>query len=245
MYRDDLNLNDASVESSSSGISLQQSLSAFIVKVYGWMAFALAVTALSSWIVVTSPELLRMILHNKLLFYGLIIGEVLLVIGISGLINKISAATATALFIAYAVMNGLTLSTILFMFTMSSIASTFVVTAGLFGLMALIGTVTKRDLTSIGNIAFMVLLGFIIASLVNFWLKSPALYWILTYLGVVVFSALTAYDAQKIKAMFLDSDDSSETKGKVAVLGALALYLDFINLFILLLQIFGNGSRRD
>ncbi len=239
MYRDDVNV----AASESSGISLQQSLSAFIVKVYGWMAFALAVTALSSWTVVSSPELLRLVVLNKLVFYGLIIGELLLVVGVVGLINKISASTATALFIAYSVINGLTLSAILIRFTGATIGSTFIVTAGLFGVMALIGTVTKRDLTSVGNIAFMALLGVIIASIVNFFLQSSTLYWILTYVGVVVFVALTAYDAQKIKAMFLDGDDSSESRGKIAILGALALYLDFINLFILLLQIF--GGRRD
>lgn len=221
----------------------QQALAGFLVKVYCWMAFALVVSGVCAWAVGTSEALAMMILGNKLVFWGLIIVEFLMVMGIAGLINRISAATATALFIAYAAVNGLTLSVIFLLYSPSSIAMTFGITAGTFGTMALIGTVTKRDLTSIGNICFMALIGLIIASLVNIFWANSMLYWIVTYAGVLIFVGLTAYDAQKVKAMYLDCDGSSEALQKVAVVGALALYLDFINLMLYLLRIF--GGRRD
>ena len=239
MYREDIETTG----SAGAGVSLQQSLAAFIAKVYWWMAFALAVTGLCAWAVGTSPTLIKLIYANKAVFYGLIIGELLLVMGISFLINKISAATATALFIAYSVMNGLTMSFIFLVYTSSSIASTFGITAGLFGVMALFGTITKKDLTSFGNILFMALIGIVIAALVNMFLQNTMLQFAISALGVLVFTGLTAYDAQKIKSMFLDSDSSGEAVQKVAIIGALALYLDFINLFLSLLQLLGN--RRD
>lgn len=239
MYREDIE----STGSAAAGISLQQSLAAFIAKVYWWMAFALGVTGLVAWTVGTTPGLVKAIATNQILFFGLMIVQVLMVIGISALINKISAATATALFIAYAVAMGLTFSVIFLVYTGSSIASTFGITAGVFGVMALYGTVTKRDLTSVGNICFMALIGLLIAIVVNIFLKSGMMNLIISGIGVVLFTALTAYDAQKVKSMFLDADGSSETVQKVAIMGALALYLDFINLFIYLLQFLGN--RRD
>lgn len=239
MYREDVETTG----SAGVGVSLQQSLAAFISKVYWWMGFALLVTGLCAWAAGTSPALIKLVYANKVVFFGLIIVELLMVVGISALINKISAATATALFIAYAAMNGLTLSYIFLIYTSTSIASTFGITAGLFGVMALIGTVTKRDLTSLGNICFMALIGIIIAAIVNIFMASTMLQFAISALGVLVFTGLTAYDAQKIKSMFLDSDSSGETVQKVAIIGALALYLDFINLFISLLQLLGN--RRD
>ena len=239
MYREDLETSG----SASVGVSLQQSLAAFIAKVYWWMAFALVLTGIAAWAVGTSPELIKIFIKTPGLMIGLLIVEFGLVMGISFLINKISAATATALFIAYSVVSGITFAPIFLVYTHSSIASTFGITAGLFGVMALIGTVTKKDLTSLGNICFMALIGIVIAAVVNMFLHSSMMQFVISALGVVVFTGLTAYDAQKIKSMYLDSDNSGEVVQKVAIIGALALYLDFINLFISLLQLLGN--RRD
>lgn len=160
---------------------------------------------------------------------------------LSGLIHKLSAGVATSLFMLYSALTGLTLSSILFIYTAESIAATFVVTAGMFGAMSLYGYTTKRDLSGFGNMLFMGLIGIVLASLVNFWLKSEALMWAVTYIGVVIFVGLTAYDTQKLKniGQQIDLNDASQLR-KTAILGALTLYLDFINLFLMLLRIFGN-----
>ena len=185
-----------------------------------------------------------MVFQNRAIFIILILAELGMVFWISAGINRMQAATATALFIAYSVLNGLTLSFIFIAYSLGSIAVTFAITAGTFGTMALIGTVTKKDLTSLGNLFFMALIGLIIASLVNIFWANETLYWIVTYAGVLIFVGLTAYDAQKIKQMYLAAGtDDSETVRKIAVLGALTLYLDFINLFLYLLRIF--GGRRN
>ena len=205
------------------------------------MTFALIVSGLSAYMVGTSPELAKIFVRNQAVFLILVIVEFVMVIGITAGINKLSAATATALFILYAAINGLTLSVIFIAYTMSSIALTFAVTAGTFGVMALIGTVTKKDLTSFGGLFMMLLLGLIIASVVNMFWANSTLYWICTYAGVLIFVGLTAYDAQKIKNMYLNAGtDNPETTRKIAVLGALSLYLDFINLLLYLLRIFGR-----
>jgi len=160
---------------------------------------------------------------------------------ISGMVNRLNGTVATALFMLYSALTGLTLSSIFIAYTYSSIASTFVVTAGMFGAMSLYGYTTKRDLSGFGSMLFMALIGIVLASLVNIWLKSTALMWAITYIGVVVFVGLTAYDTQKLKAMGeqLNSDDKDSFR-KYAIVGALTLYLDFINLFLMLLRIFGN-----
>ena len=160
---------------------------------------------------------------------------------ISGMVNRLSGAVATSLFMLYSALTGLTLSSIFIAYTYSSIASTFVVTAGMFGAMSLYGYTTKRDLSGFGSMLFMALIGIVLASLVNIWLKSTALMWAITYIGVVVFVGLTAYDTQKLKAMGeqLNADDKDSFR-KYAIVGALTLYLDFINLFLMLLRIFGN-----
>ena len=215
-------------------------LSACLTGVYWWMTFALLVSGLSAYMVGTSPELAR-IFFKPGVFLALAIVEIVMVIGITAGIRKLSAATATALFILYAAINGLTLSVIFMVYTMSSIAVTFAVTAGTFGVMALIGSVTKKDLTSFGSLLGMALLGLIIASVVNIFWANSTLYWICTYAGVLIFVGLTAYDAQKIKQMYLTmGTDNPETVRKIAVLGALSLYLDFINLLLYLLRIFGR-----
>jgi hypothetical protein len=239
MYREDLETTGSAVE----GVSLQRSLAAFITKVYWWMTFALALTGLAAWAVGTSPELIKIFVKSPGLMIGLVIVELALVFGISFLINKISAATATALFIAYSVVSGITLAPIFIVYTMSSIGMAFGLTAGVFGVMAIYGTLTKRDLTSIGSICFMALIGIIVAALVNVFVGSSMMQTIISALCILVFTGLTAYDAQKIKSMYLDASGSGELVRKAAVLGALALYLDFINIFISILQLLGN--RRD
>ena len=217
------------------------SLAACLTGVYWWMTFALLVSGLSAWLVGTSPELIRIFVRNPAVFWGIAIVEFIMVVGITAGINKLSAATATALFILYAAINGLTLSVIFMVYTMSSIVLAFAVTAGTFGIMALIGTVTRKDLTSLGNLLLMALFGLVIASVVNLFWANSTLYWICTYAGVLIFVGLTAYDANKIKQMYLTmGTDNPETVRKIAVLGALSLYLDFINLLLYLLRIFGR-----
>lgn len=212
-------------------------------KVYLWMSLALVITGFTAYFVATSQTLLTMIFGNSLVMWGLIIAEFALVFTISGAINKLSLTTATLLFTLYSVLNGATLSVIFLAYTLSSIASVFFITSATFGAMALYGYFTKKDLSSWGRILFMALIGIIIATVVNIFLKSGALNLIVSYVGVLVFVGLTAYDSQKIKEMLLQAPDAGEGMQKIALLGALSLYLDFINLFIYLLRIF--GSSRD
>ncbi|MCL1677630.1 Bax inhibitor-1/YccA family protein [Elizabethkingia sp. HX QKY] len=214
-------------------------------KVYGWMSLALVVTGLIAYLVAGSETLITAIMANKLLFYGLIIAEFGLVIWLSTRIAKMSTTTAIAAFMGYAVLNGLTLSLIFLIYTFSSIALTFFVTAGTFAVMSVYGYVTKTDLTKIGKIMMMLLVGIIIASLVNLFLKSPMIYWITTYVGVAVFVGLIAYDTQKIKNYFLELNGDESLMGRMAIMGALTLYLDFINLFLFLLRLFGGGRSND
>ena len=217
------------------------SLTACLLNVYWWMAFALLISATSAYLVGTSEEMLKLFIKNPLMFWVAILVEFGLVIAISAGINRMAAATATALFILYAAVNGLTLSFIFAAYSAEAIVTTFAVTAGTFGAMAVIGTVTKNDLTSLGNLFFMALLGLIIASVVNLFCASSTLYWICTYAGILIFVGLTAYDANKIKMMYIQAGtDDRETVRKIAVIGALQLYLDFVNLFLYLLRIFGR-----
>ena len=212
-------------------------------KVYTWMALALVITGLTAYYVASSPAVLSLIFGNQIVFWGLLIGEFALVMGVTAAINRLSLTTATLLFVLYSVINGATLSSIFMVYTMSSITSVFFITAGTFAAMAAFGYFTKTDLTSMGKILLMALIGLIIATLVNIFMKSEGLAVILNYLGVLVFVGLTAYDSQKIKEMMLMAPDAGEGAQKLALLGALSLYLDFINLFLYLLRIF--GSRRD
>ena len=210
-------------------------------KVYVWMSLALVITGFTAFFVASTPSLVSLIFNSGLIWV-LMIAELALVWGVSAAINKISLTTATLLFTLYSVLNGATLSIIFFAYTMSSIATVFFITSGTFGAMALYGYFTKKDLTSWGRILFMALIGLIIASLVNIFLKSSGMDLVISYLGVLIFVGLTAYDSQKIKEMMLAAPDAGEGMQKIALLGALSLYLDFINLFIYLLRIFG---RRD
>lgn len=221
-------------------LAMSAAFPALMRKVYVWMTLALVITGLTAYGVATSPGLLMTIMTNKMLFFGLIIAEFALVIGISAAINRLSLATATLMFVLYSVINGATLSMIFVLYTASSISSVFFITAGTFAVMALIGYTTKTDLSSMGKLLFMALIGIIIASVVNIFLKSTGLELIVSYIGVLVFVGLTAYDTQKIKMMLMQADDAGETAQKIALLGALSLYLDFVNLFLYLLRIFGD-----
>lgn len=216
---------------------------ALMRKVFVWMTLALAITGLTAYGVATSPAILSLIFSSKVTFFGLIIAEFALVFAISGAINRLSLSTATMLFILYSVINGATLSSIFFAFSVATISKVFFITAGTFGAMALVGYTTKTDLTSMGKLLFMALLGIIIASVVNMFVASSGLDLILSYVGVLVFVGLTAYDTQKIKQMCQTAPDAGESAQKLALIGALSLYLDFINLFLYLLRIFGNNKE--
>ncbi|WP_335966246.1 Bax inhibitor-1/YccA family protein [Galbibacter sp. PAP.153] len=212
----------------------------FMTKVYGWMSGALILTGLIAAWVANTEAIISVIFSNRLYFYGLLIAEFACIAYLSAVIGKIRANTAIALFLGYAVLNGLTFSVIFLAFTTASIATTFYITAGTFGVMSMYGYYTKTDLTSVGNIAFMGLIGIIIASVVNFFFQNEMLYWIVTYAGVLIFVALTAYDTQKIKQLNIIGNEGTEEDTKEAVMGALTLYLDFINLFLFLLRLFGR-----
>ena len=212
-------------------------------KVYLWMTLALAITGFTAYYVASNEAILTAIITNQIVFWGLVIGELALVFGLSAAINRLSLTTATLMFVLYSVLNGATMSFIFLAYTASSITNVFFITAGTFAVMALFGYFTKTDLTSWGKILMMALVGIIIASIVNVFTKSEGLAVILNYLGALVFVGLTAYDSQKIKEMLQQAPDAGEGAQKVALLGALSLYLDFINLFLYLLRIL--GSRRD
>ena len=212
-------------------------------KVYVWMTMALVITGFTAYYVATNETLLTALYTNQILFWGLVIGELALVFGLSAAINKLSLTTATLMFVLYSVVNGATMSFIFLVYTASSITSVFLITAVTFAVMAFLGYFIKIDLTSMGKILMMALIGIIIATIVNIFLKSSGMAMILNYLGVLVFVGLTAYDSQKIKQMLLMAPDAGEGAQKIALLGALSLYLDFINLFIYLLRIL--GTRRD
>ena len=212
----------------------------FINKVYGWMALALAITGFVALRVASTESLVNAIASNQILFFGIILAELGLVIWLSSAIESMNATRAITLFLLYSALNGLTFSVLFLIYTQASIASTFFVTAGTFGVMSAYGYFTKTDLSSWGNILFMGLIGIIIASVVNIFWHSEILYWAVTYIGVLVFVGLTAYDTQKIKRMSLEMDVESEEGSKGAIMGALTLYLDFINMFIFMLRIFGD-----
>ena len=212
----------------------------FVTKVYGWMAFALAITGFVAMYTASSEAMLQFILGNKIVFFGLIIGELLLVGSLVGLLNRMSGRTATGIFLLYSILNGLTLSVLFLVYTSGSIATTFFICGGMFALMSAYGYFTGNDLTRFGSLLFMLLIGLIIASIVNLFLNSSALYWITTYVGIFIFTGLVAYDTQKIKNMGAVVTEGTEEHRKGAIVGALSLYLDFINLFIMLLRIFGS-----
>jgi len=211
----------------------------FIGKVYRWMGVGLFLTAITAYFVASSESMVNMLASNSILFFGLLIAEFGLVIYLSARIQKMSAETATAAFIIYSVLNGITLSLLLLVYTGASVASTFFTTALTFSAMSAYGYFTKRDLTTMGSYLQMGLIGLIIASVINIFWANGTMYWIISYVGVLLFVGLTAYDTQKIKKMETMVEGVQVTQ-KMAIMGALTLYLDFINLFLMLLRILGD-----
>jgi len=212
---------------------------AFLRKVYAFMAAGLFATGVTATAVASSETLLDLIVGNRIVFYGLIFAELGMVLAFTAAARRLSTAAAAALFFAYSIVNGATLSIIFLSYTASSIGSTFFVTAGTFGAISAFGYATKRDLSGVGNFALMGLIGLIIASVVNIFLHSPMVYWLTTFVGVIVFTCLTAYDTQRLK-QYAASSTSPGDETKIAMQGALMLYLDFINLFLYLLRLFGR-----
>ncbi len=220
----------------------QLQVNSFIRSVYNWMAIGLALTGFMAFYVANTPSIQRIVFGNPIVFYGLIIGELALVFFLSARVQKIRATTATAIFVFYAALNGVTLSFVFLVYTRTSITSTFFVCAATFAACSIYGMTTKRDLTSVGGFMTMGLIGIIIASVVNIFIRSSAMHMIIGYVGVLVFVGLTAYDTQKLKSMALTqpSDIGAAAVRKGAIMGALTLYLDFINLFLMLLRVLGN-----
>lgn len=212
----------------------------FMQKVYLWMTFALTLTGFVAYRTTQSEFLLELIFSSSFGLIGLILVELALVFWIMSGIQRMSSNMAIGLFLLYSVLNGMTLSVLLIVFTGASVATTFFITAGMFGAMSIYGYTTKQDLSSWGNLLFMALIGLILASVVNIFLQSSGLYWLISYIGVLVFVGLTAYDTQKIKQLAAQVIVQSEVGRKVAILGALTLYLDFINMFTFMLRILGN-----
>lgn len=229
-----------SVSTQSTHVQLR--VNAFVRSVYNWMAVGLALTGLIAFYVASSPNLLRYVYANRMIFFGLIIAELAIVFTLSARINKMQASTATALFLLYSALNGLTMAMVFVVYTSSSIASTFFVCAATFVACSVYGWMTKRDLTSIGGFLMMGLIGVVIASVVNMFIRSSAVSMIVSYVGVLVFVGLTAYDTQYIKNMAISQPDGLEAGvlRRGAIIGALKLYLDFINLFLMLLRIMGG-----
>lgn len=212
----------------------------FMVRVYNWMTAGLAVTGVLAFYVSNSETMMNIIHGNPIVPIVLIVAQLGLVIYLSGWIQKMSASQATGVFMLYAGLTGLTFSFIFLAYTASSITSAFLVTAGTFAAMSVYGYTTKKDLTSWGSFLFMGLIGIIIASLVNMFLQNEAMHWIITYAGVLIFVGLTAYDTQKIKNMNILGNEGTDEDTREAIIGALTLYLDFINLFLMLLRIMGD-----
>ena len=223
--------------------NVQNAYLAILKNVYLWMTLALVISGLTAIVVANSHQVLELLYSNSIVLFIIFLAQLGLVWLISAKINSISINTATALFIAYSILTGVTLALIFIVFTQESIASVFFISAGTFAGISIYGYTTKRDLSNWSAYLFMGLIGLIIASVVNWFMHSEILYWIISYVGVLVFVGLTAYDTQKIKQLALISHDhNGDVPQKVALIGALTLYLDFINLFIYLLRIFGKGK---
>lgn len=211
-------------------------------KVYLWMTLALMITGITAAGVANSPNILALIYSSQVVMWGIIIAEFGLVIYISARLEELSLSTATTLFALYSILNGVMLSSIFLLYSTAIISKVFFITAGTFGVTALYGYATKKDLSSLGNILFMALIGLVIATVVNVFMKSAMFDLILSYIGVIIFVGLTAWDSQKIKHMMMVQQDADESAQKLALIGALSLYLDFINLFLYLLRIFGRSN---
>lgn len=222
---------------------MSSAVSSLFKSVYLQMAAALAITGLTAWLVANNEQILYTIFSSSFGVWGLFIAQIVLVIWLSARVWKMSMFSATILFVLYSVLTGVSLSVIFLLYTQASIASAFFTTAGTFLAMSLIGYTSKFDLSKVGNVLFMLLIGLVIATVVNIFMKSEGLYWIITYAGVVIFTGLMAYDTYKLRQIFTQYGQVDEMGQKLALMGAFSLYLDFINLFIYLLRIF--GSSRD
>lgn len=221
-----------------------EATNAYMRGVYSWMTLGLAVTAAAAWGVASSEALIAFIFGNTFVFFGLIIAEFALVIGISAGIARLSAGMASGLFLLYSALNGLTLSSLLLVYAQSAVFQAFITTAGMFAVMSIYGATTKRDLTSMGSFLMMGLFGIILASVVNIFMRSSMMEFIISAVGVLVFTGLTAYDTQKLKAFGENAPmDDAVAIRRGTILGALTLYLDFVNLFIMMVRLF--GSSRD
>lgn len=215
-------------------------VSAFLWKVYAWMAIGLGITATVAFAVAGSPDLLRVLVGNRLVFFGLVIAELGLVFYLSARATSMAPGQASGLFALYSALNGVTLSVVLLAYTGESVATTFLVTGGMFGALALFGSTTKRSLAGAAQFFMMGLVGLILASIVGMFWQNDALQFLISVVGVIVFTGLTAWDAQRLKQMALQLPDGQIAS--YAIVGALSLYLDFINLFLMLLRFTG---RRD
>jgi uncharacterized protein len=236
-------MNNSDKYSSRGSRELSGGASSLMTKVFGWQTLGLAVSALVAFFVATTPVLLQALVMNRLVFYGLLFAQFGLVLLLGFMMNKMSYRTMVLAYLGYASLVGVTLSVIFLIYTMSSIASCFGIAAGMFGIMAVYGYVTKADLSGFGSIMFMGLIGIIIASLVNMFMRSDTMSYVLSFLSIIVFTGLTAYDVQKIKHFEAVAGGDDEALGKIAVFGALTLYLDFLNIFLNLLYLLG-GRRK-
>lgn len=223
--------------------SYSRSISGFMYKVYAWMTAGLTLTALTAYSIYDQQALFQAIVHNRLLFFGILIAQVILVVALTAMINKISFFVATAGFVLYSFLVGVTLSVIFAVYNIQSIYMVFGLTAGIFLIMATYGYITKADLTSMGNLFLMLLIGIVISSVVNWFVRSSAFDYVISFIAVIVFTGLIAYDVQKIKHIAMNMENHNESAGKIAIVCALTIYLDFINLFLNLLNLL--GKRKD
>jgi hypothetical protein len=223
------------------GVAAAERVTAFLRAVYGWMCAGLAVSGVVAYVVAGSPALVQGLAASPMLVIGLFVGQLALVFYLSARVHRLAPGTATGLFLGYAGLTGVTLSMLALVYTGASIASTFMVTAGMFGALAFYGTTTARSLAGMGQFMFMGLIGLVLASLVGLFWQSDALQFLISVVGVIVFTGLTAWDAQRLKHMALEVP--REQAGSYAIVGALALYLDFLNLFLFLLRFL--GARRE
>ena len=230
-------MENPTIQYSESSVAAEQQR--FMVRVYNWMTSGLVITGLVAYSVASTPAILQLVM-NPIVLIVLVVAQLGLVFWLASRVMQMSAPQATGVFLLYSALTGVTLSFVFIAYTAGSLTSTFLVTAGTFGAMSFYGYTTSRDLTSWGSFLFMGLIGIIIASVVNIFLQSPMLYWMVTYAGVLIFVGLTAYDTQKIKEMNILGNEGTGEDTKEAVRGALTLYLDFINLFLMLLRLMGQ-----
>src|SRR5262245_13457400 len=220
------------------GFAVAERVNGFLRGVYGWMCAGLAITALTAWVVAGTPAVVYALAGNRLMFWAVIIAQFGIVLALSARVQQLAPRTASLLFVIYSMLTGVTISFVLLAFTGESVATTFLVSAGMFGALAMYGTTTRRDLTGWGSFFFMGLIGLVLASLVGMFWHNDALQFVISFIGVIVFTGLTAYDAQRLKVMALSMPEGGA--GAYQIVGALALYLNFINLFLFLLRFMGT-----